>query len=123
MSTSPVSGAAKTAARLYPVVTILALVLSFVLFISGDGLTYGGSLARTVVFMMWLALLVHSLIRVLSDALSGQHKKEQSFQNTLDAFVQNTGSTGKATAYFTVMEVVSSLLKLAVPVALWAIFR
>ena len=45
MSTSPVSGAAKTAARLYPVVTILALVLSFVLFISGDG----GSLARTVI--------------------------------------------------------------------------
>ena len=87
MSTSPVSGAAKTAARLYPVVTILALVLSFVLFISGDG----GSLARTVVFMVWLALLVYSLIRVLSDVLSGQHKKEQSFQNTLDAFVQNTG--------------------------------
>lgn len=119
MSTSPVSGAAKTAARLYPVVTILALVLSFVLFISGDG----GSLTRTVVFMVWLALLVYSLIRVLSDVLSGQHKKEQSFQNTLDAFVQNTGSPQKAMAYFTIMEVVSSVLKLAVPVVLWAIFR
>lgn len=119
MSTSPVSGAARTAARLYPVVTILALVLSFVLFISGDG----GSLTRTVVFMVWLALLVYSLIRVLSDVLSGQHKKAQSFQNTLDAFVQNTGSPQKAMAYFTAMEVVSSVLKLAVPVVLWAIFR
>ena len=119
MSTSPVSGAAKTAARLYPVVTILALVLSFVLFISGDG----GSLIRTVVFMVWLALLVYSLIRVLSDVLSGQHQKERNFQNTLDTFTQNTGSPQKAMTYFTARMVVSSVLKLAVPVVLWAIFR
>ena len=119
MSTSPVSGAAKTAARLYPVGTILALVLSFVLFISGDG----GSLTRTVVFMVWLALLVYSLIRVLSDVLSGQHKKARNFQNTLDNFVQNTGSASKAMTYFTATVAVSSVLKLAVPVVLWAIFR
>lgn len=119
MSTSPVSGAAKTAARLYPVVTILALVLTFALFISGDG----GSLTRTVVFMVWLALLVYSLIRILSDVLSGRHQKERNFQNTLDNFVQNTGSTAKAMTYFTAMVAVSSVLKLAVPVVLWAIFR
>lgn len=119
MSTSPVSGAAKAAARLYPVVTLLALVLSFVLFITGDN----SSITRTVVFLAWLALLVYSLIRVLSDVLSGQHKKARNFQNTLDAFVQNTGSPQKAMAYFTVMEVVSSVLKLAVPVVLWAVFR
>lgn len=119
MSTSPVSGAAKIAARLYPVVTILALVLTFALFIAGDG----GSLTRTVVFMVWLALLVYSLIRVLSDVLSGQHQKERNFQNTLDNFVQNTGSTGKAMTYFTATMAVSSVLKLAVPVVLWAIFR
>lgn len=119
MSTSPVSGAARTAARLYPVVTILSLALTFVLFISGDG----GSITRTVVFMVWLALLLYSLIRVLSDLLSGEHKKERGFQNTLDAFVQNTGSSQKAMTYFTAMEVASSVLKLAVPVVLWAIFR
>mgnify|MGYP001752229988 FL=1 len=119
MSTDHVSRAARTAALLYPVVTVLALVLSFVLFIAGDG----GSLTRTVVFMVWLALLVYSLIRVLSDVLSGQHKKARNFQNTLDAFAQNTGSPSKAMAYFTAMEVVSSVLKLAVPVVLWAIFR
>ena len=119
MSTSPVSGAAKTAARLYPVVTILSLALTFVLFISGDG----GSITRTVVFMVWLALLVYSLIRVLSDVLSGQHQKERNFQNTLDTFTQNTGSPQKAMTYFTATMVVSSVLKLAVPVVLWAIFR
>lgn len=119
MSTSPVSGAARTAARLYPVVTILALVLSFALFIAGDG----GSLTRTVVFMVWLALLVYSLIRILSDVLSGQHQKERNFQNTLDTFTQNTGSLQKAMTYFTATMAVSSVLKLAVPVVLWAIFR
>ena len=119
MSTSPVSGAAKTAALLYRLLTVLALVLTFVLFIAGDG----GSLTRTVVFMVWLALLVYSLIRILSDVLSGQHQKERNFQNTLDTFTQNTGSPQKAMTYFTATMVVSSVLKLAVPVVLWAIFR
>ena len=112
MSTDHVSRAARTAALLYPVVTILALALTFVLFITGDD----SSITRTVVFLAWLALLVYSLIRVLSDVLSGQHKKARNFQNTLDNFVQNT-------AYFTATVAVSSVLKLAVPVVLWAIFR
>ncbi len=119
MSTAPVSRAARTAALLYRLLTVLALVLTFVLFIAGDG----GSLPRTVVFMVWLALLVYSLIRILSDILSGRHQKERNFQNTLDNFVQNTGSTGKAMTYFTAMVAVSSVLKLVIPVVLWAIFR
>ena len=119
MSTDRAHRAAKAAALLYPIVTVLTLVLTFVLFITGDG----GSLTRTVVFMVWLALVVYSLIRILSDVLSGQHRKEQNFLNTLDSFVQNTGSSSKAMAYFTAMVIASSLLKLAVPVVLWAVFR
>ena len=105
MSTDRAHRAAKAAALLYPIVTVLTLVLTF------------------VVFMVWLALVVYSLIRVLSDVLSGQHRKEQNFLNTLDSFVQNTGSSSKAMAYFTAMVIASSLLKLAVPVVLWAVFR
>lgn len=114
-----ISKAAKAAALLYRVVTVLTLVLTFVLFISGAG----GNMTRTIVFVAWLALGAYSLIRILSDLLSGQHKKERNFQNTISMFEQNTGSHAAAMRYFTVMMAVSSLLKLAVPVVIWLIFR
>lgn len=58
------------------IITVANLALTFALFISGSG----GSLTRTVVFMAWLALGVYSLIHMLSDVLSGQHKKRRIFK-------------------------------------------
>lgn len=111
--------AVKAAVLLYRAVTLLTLALTFGLFISGTG----SDMTRTIVFMVWLALGVYSLIRILSDVMSGQHKKEQNFQNTISMFEQNTGSHEAAMRYFTVMMAVSSLLKLAVPFIIWLIFR
>ena len=113
------SKAVTTGVIVYRIITVANLALTFALFISGSG----GSLTRTVVFMAWLALGVYSLIHTLSDVLSGQHKKAQNFQNTIALWEQNTGDHGTAMRYITLMLVASSLLKLAVPVALWVLFR
>lgn len=111
--------AVKAAVLVYRVVTILALALTFALFIYSNGST----LTRTVVFMAWMALGVYSFIRMLSDALSGQHKKEQNFQNTISLWEQNTGDQATAMKYFTFMIAVSTVLKLAIPFVLWLVFR
>ena len=69
------SKAVTTGVIVYRIITVANLALTFALFISGSG----GSLTRTVVFMAWLALGVYSLIHMLSDVLSGQHKKSAEF--------------------------------------------
>lgn len=113
------SKAVKTAVAVYRIVTVLNLVLTVVLYIYSTG----SSLPRTVAFMVWLALGVYSLIRVVSDALSGQRKKEKNFENTLSLWKQNTGDQAAATRSFFLTAVGASLLKLVVPVVLWFIFR
>lgn len=113
------SKAARTGVLLYRVVAVAGVALTFLLFISGTG----SALPRTIVFMTWLALGVFSLIRTVSDVLSGQHQKEQSFRGTIDLWVKNTGSEQSALRYFAVMLLSSSLLKLAAPFLLWYVFR
>ena len=104
---------------LYRAATLLTIALTFILFISGSG----SSTARTVAFMVWLALEVYSLIRILSDLLSGQHKKEQNFRNTLANLEKNMGDPAAALRTLWLTSLLSLVLKLAVPVVLWAIFR
>ena len=110
--------AVKAAVVLYRVAALLNIALTLFLFLSG-----GGTTARTVVFVAWLALGLYSLIRILSDLMSGQHRKEQNFKSTLDLWEQNTGSHATAMRYFTLMIVGSSVLKLAVPVVIWFLFK
>lgn len=109
--------AVKAAVLLYRAVTLLNLALTIALFISG-----GGGTTRTIVFVAWFALGVYSLIRMLSDVLSGQRKKEQNFRSTIDMWEQNAGGHDAAMKYFTLMMALSSVLKLAVPVVIWLIF-
>lgn len=112
------SRAVKTAVIIYRVAAVLNLAITFALFISG-----GGTTTRTIVFVAWLALGAYSLIRIFSDVLSGQRKKERNFQNTLGLWEQNTGSHETAMRYFTLMIVASTVLKLAVPFVIWFIFK
>lgn len=112
------SKAVKLAVIIYRVVAVFNIALTIALFVSG-----GGTSTRTIVFVAWLALGVYSLIRIFSDVLSGQRKKEQNFSHTLGLWEQNTGSHAAAMRYFTLMIVVSSVLKLAVPFVIWAVFK
>lgn len=109
----------KTGVTVYRIVTVVNIVLTFFLYISSSG----SSLPRTVAFMVWLALGAYSLVRMLTDALSGQRKKEQNFKNTLSLWEESTGDPATAARNFSLIVVGSSLLKLVVPVVLWLIFR
>ncbi len=114
-----VSRTAKSIAKLYRIATAAALVLTFALFITGGD----GSLARTLLFLAWFALMLYSLIRVLTDLFSGRHQKERNFQHSLDMLEKQTGSPEAAAGTLTLVALLSLAVKLAVPVVLWAVFR
>lgn len=113
------SKAVKAGVVIYRFTAVISLVLTFALFISSPG----SSFTRLIVFMVWLALCAFTCIRIIGDMISGQHRKAQNFQNTIAAWDQNTGDHQTALKYFWAMTILSSLLKLAVPVVLWFIFR
>ena len=114
-----VSRAARLMALLYRLCTAASLILAFVLFICSQG----SSLPRTIVFLIWIALMAYSFIRILTDLFSGQHRKEQNFQHTLEMLEKQTGSTETAEGTFFLVSLASMAVKLAVPVVLWLIFR
>lgn len=114
-----VSRTARNGVLVYRLTAIASLALAFVLFISSSTST----MTRVIVFVAWMALCVFTCIRTVGDALSGAHLKAQRFDNTIKAFEENTGSHEAAVKNFYVMIVVSSVIKLAVPVVLWSIFR
>lgn len=110
---------ARTGVVLYRLFALAALVLSVVLFITGGQNTT----TRIIVFVAWMALCLFTCIRILGDIMSGQQLKTQRFENTIKAFEENSGgrAAGVRTFYLTV--VLGGVLKLAVPVVLWWIFR
>lgn len=110
---------ARNGVRIYRLSAIATLALSFIMFISGTG----DNMTRTLVFLAWLALCLFTCIRVASDALSGQHIKAQRFDNTLKAFEENSGGREAGVRTFYLTLILSALIKLAVPVILWFIFR
>ncbi len=110
---------ARMGVRIYRLSAIATLALTFLLFINGTS----ANTTRTIVFVAWMALCVFTCIRIASDALSKQHLKAQRFDNTLKAFEENSGGREAAVKNFYVMIWSSAVLKLAVPVVLWFIFR
>lgn len=110
---------ARMGVRIYRLTAILSLALTFFLFISGTG----ANSTRTIVFVAWLALCAFSCIRVASDALSKQYLKAQRFENTIQAFTENSGGREAGVRTFYLTLALSALIKLAVPVVLWFIFR
>lgn len=111
---------AQSAVLLYRLGTAAALVLSVILFVAGTNNTT----ARIIAFVAWMAICLFACILIVSDLVSRQHIKAQRFESTIDLFEKNSGGdrqAGVKSLYLSV--ILGVVLKLAVPVVLFFIFR
>lgn len=111
---------AQSAVLLYRLGTVAALALSAILFMAGSSNTT----TRVIVFVAWMAICLFGCILIISDLVSRQHIKAQRFESTIALFEKNSGGdrqAGVKSLYLSV--ILGVVLKLAVPVVLFFIFR
>lgn len=113
------AGAVRRAVFVYRAAALLNVILTAVLFAAGSAPSAG----RTAVFLVWLALGVYSLIRILSDVVSGERRKEGQFARSIALWEGSAGGPGPAMGYFRALMVLSTLIKLAVPAVLFLLFE
>lgn len=74
---------------------------------------------RLVLFLLWMAIGVFSMVKVVSDAASGRHYRETNFENMLHRWEERTGSSSSALSSFWTITVLTAAVKLLVPFLLW----
>ena len=94
--------------------TLLSLVLTIYFFVVDTG---AGMLQKTL-YALWLAVCVFASIRVISDLVGGERRRQRSFMTMMEQWEQHQGGPASAVRTFMTMTVITAALKLAVPILL-----
>ena len=110
---------AKIGNLLHRLFTIASLALALFLFFR-----YGYSnmcTIRQVLFFLWIAYGCFATVKILGDAVSGRHLRENNFKAMLARWEEETGARAAALRNFWAITLITGALKLVIPVVLYVV--